>query len=315
MSNVVTVGSVNVDRATYCSRGEIRALESTYDWFPEMGETVRTERVPAPIADGDFRNRIGGKGSNQAVAAARGGVESTFLGTVGQDQRAYDVLSTLEDRGVAVDSVAVAERETGKAYIFVDDAGESWITILGGANEAVNARYVADQHDQIRDADVCLLQNEIPVSTMQSLLGKLAEEAARPTVVLNPVPTNGVGPLLAEPAVDIVVVNEAEYDALEAQLEAFGGTIVRTRGADDVIVSGETSYRVTPPSVDPVDTTGAGDVFCGYLGAQLADGRSIEPATDIATVAASVATETEGAQESIPALEEVTNLEPVAPGQ
>ncbi|AHF99592.1 sugar kinase [Halostagnicola larsenii XH-48] len=315
MSNVVTLGSVNVDRATYCSRGEIRTLESAYDWFPALGETVRTERIPAAIADDEFRNRIGGKGSNQAVAAASGGAESTFLGTVGKDERTYEVLSTLEDRGVVVDSVAVAECETGKAYIFVDDDGESWIAILGGANEAVGARYVERHYDRIRNADTCLLQNEIPLSTMQSLLGKLAGEAVRPTVVLNPVPTDGVEPLLTEPAVDIVVVNEAEYDALEGELEAFEGTIVRTRGGDNVIVSGETSHRVTPPSVDPVDTTGAGDVFCGYLGAQLADGRSIETATDIATVAASVATETEGAQESIPALEEVTDLEPVVPGQ
>ena len=315
MSNVVTVGSVNVDRATYCSREKIRSFESTYDWFPETGETVRTERIPATIADGKFQNRIGGKGSNQAVAAAQGGVESTFLGTVGTDEQSYDVLSSLEDRGVVVDAVGIAECETGKAYIFVDDNGESWIAILGGANEAVDTRYVNAHYDQIRNADVCLLQNEIPVPTMQSLLAQLVEEAVRPTVVLNPVPTDGVDPLLAEPAVDIVVVNEAEYDALETELETFEGTIVRTRGADDVIVSGKTSYRVTPPSVDPVDTTGAGDVFCGYLGAQLADGRSIETATDIATVAASLATETEGAQESIPALEKVTALESVVPGQ
>lgn len=315
MSNVVTVGSVNVDRTTYRSRAEIRTLESTYEWFPSPGETVRTERVPAAVADEEFRDGIGGKGSNQAVAAACGGAESTFLGTVGEDERTYDVLSTLADRGVTVDSVAVAERETGKAYVFVDGDGESWIAILGGANEAVDARYVDRHYDQIRNADVCLLQNEIPVPTMRSLLERLTAEAEGPTVVLNPVPTDGVEPLLAEPAVDVVVVNEAEYDALEGHLERFDGTVVRTRGADDVIVSGESEYRVTPPSVDPVDTTGAGDVFCGYLGAQLAAGRSIGAAADLATAAASLSTETEGAQESIPTLEQVTALEPTAPRQ
>ncbi len=309
MSNVVTLGSINVDRATYCSRGEIRSLESTYEWFPEIGETVRTDDVPASIAETEFRNRIGGKGANQAVAAAQSSVESTLLARVGSDERRYGVRSTLEDRGVTVDQIAEDDAETGKAYIFVDDDGESWIGILGGANESVDARYVDRQYDRIQRADVLLLQNEIPVPTMESALGRLDEETIRPTVVLNPVPTDGVESLLEEPAVDIVVVNETEYETLEDRLETFDGTVVRTRGGDDVLVSGETNHRVSPPPVDPVDTTGAGDVFCGYLGAQLATGSSIEDAAELATVAASLATETEGAQESIPALEEVTGFE------
>ncbi|MDJ1432025.1 ribokinase [Halostagnicola sp. A-GB9-2] len=309
MSNVVTLGSINVDRATYCSRGEIRSLESTYEWFPDMGETVRTSDVPAAIAETEFRNRIGGKGANQAVAAAQCSVESTLLARVGSDQKRYDVLSTLEERGVTVEQIAEDETETGKAYIFVDEDGESWIGILGGANESVDARYADNHYERIQRADVLLMQNEIPVPAMKSVLGRLDEEPVRPTVVLNPVPTDGVEPLLEEPAVDIVVVNETEYDTLGGHLETFDGTVVRTRGGDDVIVSGETDHRVSPPPVDPVDTTGAGDVFCGYLGAQLASGRSVEDATELATVAASLATETEGAQESIPSLEDVTGLE------
>ncbi|THE64583.1 ribokinase [Salinadaptatus halalkaliphilus] len=307
MSDVVSLGSANVDRTRYLDTESIRALESRYDWFPAAGETVRVEESPSlpTLEDDAYRNVVGGKGANQAVAAARGGADSAFLGCVGTDHTEYGVLETLADRGVDVGGVRTADCETGKAYVFVDDTGESWIGIVDGANEAVDPDYARGQYDRILAADVLLLQNEIPVATMDAVLARLADESERPTVICNPAPADGAAPLLERATIDIVVVNQTEFAALEDALQSFDGTIVRTQGGDEVVISGTRSYRLTPPAADPVDTTGAGDVFCGYLAAMLADGAPIERAADVATTAGSIATETEGVQTAIPTREMV----------
>ncbi|WP_049921846.1 PfkB family carbohydrate kinase [Halopiger djelfimassiliensis] len=307
MSEVVSLGSSNVDRIQYLPAERIRELENRHGWFPAAGETVRIDGVTdGTVLEGrSYRNVVGGKGANQAVAAARASAETSLLGCVGADEAEYGVLETLSERGVDVDRVAITDRETGKAYVFVDDDGESWIAIVGGANDAVDEAYLDRQYDRIRTADVLLLQNEIPRATMDRLLGRLEREAIRPTVVFNPAPVGGAAPLLDRSAIDFVVVNETEYRALEDRLAAVDGTVVRTRGGDDVIVTGSVTHRATPPTVDPVDTTGAGDAFCGYFGAALADGAAVEHAVDVATVAASIATEREGAQSAIPPAERV----------
>ena len=352
MPDVVSLGSVNVDRTWYLSAEQIRDLESRYDWFPAAGETVRIEESPplsalegVPIdaergsaspashaqQDEADLTAIGGKGANQAVAAASAGAETALLGCVGADESDYGVRETLADRGVAVDGVATVDRETGKAYVFVDEGGESWIAIVGGANDAVDEAYVERHRERILEADALLLQNEIPVSTADALLESLAEgdrgDGDRPTVVLNPAPADGAAPLLERSAVDVVVVNEAEHAALEDSLAGVDAAVVRTRGPDDVLVTGAGAdgdgdrdrddayrYRVAPPSVDAVDTTGAGDAFCGYLAALLAAGAGLERAVEAATVAGSLATETEGVQNAIPDREAVERALEGGPG-
>ncbi|WP_436345856.1 PfkB family carbohydrate kinase [Natronorubrum sp. FCH18a] len=308
MTDVVSLGSANVDRTRYLSTDRIRDLEARYDWFPAAGETVRIDASPElPALEADrYENVVGGKGANQAVAAARAAAETAFLGCVGADAAEYGVLETLADRGVDVDRVAIAaDLETGKAYVFVDDTGESWIAIVGGANDAVDDAYVDRHYERIRTADALLLQNEIPVAAMERVLERLESESTRPTTVFNPAPAEGAEPLCSRSAVDIVVVNEAEYAALEEELADFDGTVVRTRGADGVVATGAVEHRVTPPSVDPVDTTGAGDAFCGYLAALVGGGAGLERALEGATVAGSTATETEGVQNAIPDRETV----------
>lgn len=308
MSEVVSLGSINVDRIQYLPRDRIRGLEQRYDWFPVPGQTVEVNGIPAGLADRDYRNYLGGKGANQAVAAANVGADAAFLGTVGTDQVRYDVLPTLSARGVAVDGVAVTDAETGKAYIYVDNDGESSIAIVAGANGETDRSYALGRFDTIVDARVLLLQNEIPVATMQSVLSRLAGVDDRPTVIYNPSPAEGASPLVTADAVDIVVVNESEYCALSAPLERFAGTLVRTQGSDTVRVSGATEYRTDPPPVDPVDTTGAGDAFAGVLAARLAAGDAIEQAVDTATTAASRSTEIEGAQQAMTALDDLLEL-------
>ncbi len=311
MTDVVSLGSANVDRIRYLPTDRIRDLESRYDWFPAAGETVRIDESPElPTLEAErYENVVGGKGANQAVAAARAGAETAFLGCVGSDEAEFGVLETLADRGVDVDHVRVAaDLETGKAYVFVDDAGESWIAIVGGANDAVDGAYVDRHYDRIRTADALLLQNEIPVATMERLLERLENETARPAVIFNPAPADGAGPLCSRSTVDIVVVNETEHAALEAHLASFDGTVVRTQGADDVVATGGVDHRVTPPSVESVDTTGAGDAFCGYLAALSGEGVGLVRALETATVAGSLATETEGVQNAIPDREAVERV-------
>lgn len=308
MTDVVSLGSANVDRTRYLSTDRIRDLEARYDWFPAAGETVRIDASPElpAVEAGRYENVVGGKGANQAVASARAGAETAFLGRVGADAAEYGVLETLADRGVDVDQVAIAaDLETGKAYVFVDDTGESWIAIVGGANDAVDDAYVDRHYERIRTADALLLQNEIPVAAMDRVLERLERESTRPTTVFNPAPAEGAGPLCSRSAVDVVVVNEAEYAALEEELAGFDGTVVRTRGADDVVATGALDHRVRPPTVEPVDTTGAGDAFCGYLAALVGEGAGLERALERATVAGSLATETEGVQNAIPDRETV----------
>ncbi|ELY54036.1 PfkB family carbohydrate kinase [Natronolimnohabitans innermongolicus] len=327
MPDVVSFGSINVDRTWTLSTDRIGVLEQRYNWFPAAGETVRVdgddrteltaleERLTATLSADRQRTTIGGKGANQAVAAARAtGKGAAMFGCVGADAAGDRAREALADRGVDADRIGVTDRPTGTASIFVDEVGESRIAIVGGANDAVDSDYVDRHFERLRRADALLLQNEIPVATATFLLERLADRTdgsrRRPTVICNPAPADGAASLLAHqsPLVDVVVVNETEYATLERSVDAFDGTVIRTQGPDDVVVRGDRSDRVSPPTVDPVDTTGAGDAFCGYLAAFLADGVGLESALTAATVAGSLTTETVGVQEAIPDRETVLDV-------
>ncbi|EJN58444.1 PfkB family carbohydrate kinase [Halogranum rubrum] len=302
---VVSLGSVNVDIVSRLDSAVLTRLADQYEWFPTAGSTVRISDVPDDIEGFPHEVLLGGKGANQAVAAARAGAETSLLGKVGSDQRQYDVLGELGATGVDVDCVHVGDAETGKAYVFVDEDGENRIVVVEGANGQVDERYVEAHADRVCAADCLLLQNEIPVPPVLTLLDRLAETDDGPTVVVDPAPVDGSAPLVRHPAVDIVRPNEHEYAALEAELADFDGTIVQTRGPAEVLVENDERFTVSPPPTNPVDTTGAGDTFNGYLAAELARGSSLREAVDVATVAASMSIEAAGAQASIPTLETV----------
>ncbi|MFB6106812.1 MAG: PfkB family carbohydrate kinase [Halobacteriaceae archaeon] len=304
MSGVVSLGSVNVDRVAYLDAERVTALGDRHDWFPGPGETVTVpaDDVPPDVAGRTYENFLGGKGANQAVAAAAAGAEATLVGRVGYDQRQFGVLDSLAARGVDVGPVETVDAPTGTAYIFVDGGGESWIAIVEGANGRVDPTAVRAHADVVRDADCLLLQNEVPTAAMVAALEDLADRPDRPTVVFDPSPVDGAAAVADHDAVDVLVPNEAETTALEGTLDRFGGTVVRTRGADPVAVdpADGAGFAVTPPSVDPVDTTGAGDTFSGYLAARLAGGASLRRAVEDATVAAALQTTAEGAQRAVP---------------
>lgn len=305
MSDVVSFGSVNVDLVANLTDADVTSLSGRYDWFPKSDETVPVDHVPQDVdeyVDGVF---LGGKGANQAVGAANAGAESAFYGKVGVDATEYEVLHTLRERGVTVEHVEQADVETGKAYVFVTEHGGSRIAIVDGANGSVDPAYATRSFDDIRDAECLLLQNEIPTETMAALLSLLGDVTDGPTVILDPAPVVGADELLRHDAIDVVTPNAYEYEALADSLAEFEGTIIRTRGSEEVLVTlpDGNQFEVTPPSVTPVDTTGAGDVFSGYLGARLAAGESLSDAVETAAAAASLATTEQGAQRSIPSLE------------
>jgi ribokinase len=302
---VVSLGSVNVDRVHQVSEADLATLEDRYDWFPERGETVRVDDLPPEFPADPDSLRHGGKGANQAVAAARAGATTDLLGTVGPDSEAFGVREHLAAAGVGCSRIETAPDPTGTADVFVDPTGENSIVVRPGANGAVDDAYMQAQSEAVRAADCLLLQNEIPVEPVARLLSDLADEPDRPVTILDPAPADGVERLLGCAAVDYLTPNETEYRALASALNAFDGVLVRKRGADDVVVEGARRFSVPPPTVDAVDTTGAGDVLNGVLAARLVAGDSVREAVEVGVVAASLATRTEGAQRGVPTLDRV----------
>lgn len=305
MVDVVSLGSINIDRTADVAESEIDALASQYAWFPAAGETIRNTDPPAEFpVDFDYI-RHGGKGANQAVASAKAGARAAMLGMVGPDHEEFGVLESLETVGVGVSDIGFSSLPTGTAYIFVSPSGENRIIIHPGANDSIDTEYLRAQYDTIRSAAVLLLQNEIPVEPVTNVLTDLASEPHRPIIILDPAPAAGAETLLQCTAIDYLTPNETEYEYLKPYLDTFDGGIVRKRGGDPVIVEVDERFTVTPPRVDMVDSTGAGDVFNGFLAAQLATGSALSGAVEIATIAGSLATRTEGARSGIPSLEEV----------
>lgn len=304
MSRVASVGSVNVDRTVTLDAETLADLTDGHEWFPAAGETVIL-REPPDLPALDWRISLGGKGANQAVAAARAGADAELYGMVGTDHAEADVLATLDCRGVDVAAVEVADAPTGTAFVFLDPDGENHIAVVPGANAAVDEKFLDRHWPEIRSADALVVQHELPTETVAALFDRLDDRSDRPTVVFDPAPAAGAAPLLAHDCIDVVTPNETEFRALAEALADFDGTVVQTRGPDEVLVSNGESFAVSPPAIEAVDTTGAGDVFAGFLAARLADGDSLRSAVELACRAASLSITGEGAQDATPTLDGV----------
>jgi len=305
MGDVVSLGSINVDKIHHVSDSEVLDLETRYSWFPDRGQTVRIDDLPTGFPSDPDSIRHGGKGANQAVAASKAGAETEMLGRVGPDGGELDVIGRLTEAGVGAVRIGTASEPTGTAHVFVGPEGDNRIIVRPGANGTIDDAYVREQYDTILSAGCLLLQNEIPIEPVVALLSDLAAERNRPTVILDPAPADGIEELLGCGAVDYLTPNENEYRALQSSLDEFDGVLVRKRGADDVVVETERQFTVTPPTVKAIDTTGAGDVLNGFLAAQLAAGASLREAIEVGTIAGSLSTRKEGARRGIPTLEDV----------
>jgi ribokinase len=263
-----------------------------------------TSRLPAPgetVLGTDYAEHAGGKGLNQAVAAARAGAATTFVGAVGVDDAGRFLLEQLVAAGIDTE-VARSERPTGRAVITVDDAGENSIVVVAGANADVRVT-------AIPPADVLLTQLEVPRDAVAAAL-ELARAAGALTV-LNPAPAAELaGELLR--LVDVLVPNEHELATVgtsDALIAAGVGAVVITLGGAGVrVVTHDQEWHVAPFPVRPVDTTGAGDAFCGALAARLAAGDPLDIAVRAAAAAGALATTRHGAVPSMPMATEIAAL-------
>jgi ribokinase len=300
MGDISIVGSVNVDLVTEVSTEEIQEL-SKLDEFPEEGETKSIQSIPSEYESKDYEIFMGGKGANQAVAASYAGADSRLFGKVGSDQKEYNVLNNLEERGVKVDNVQKSDSATGRAYIFVSSNGENRINILEGSNGDTNTDYIDETYNKILESDVLLLQNEIPLDTTEYLLEKIGNTKNRPYTVFDPAPSEGIEDLSYHEAIDILTPNEGESQKINT-LE--GNSIVANTLGKNGVKLGSNTYPA--PKVEAIDTTAAGDVFNGYLAATISERNSLDRSIRKAVEAAADSVKRDGAQKSIPKNQDIS---------
>ena len=273
MMRVCVVGSINND------------LTFVVERIPPPGATVlASSLVYAP----------GGKGANQAVAAARAGAQVQFVGSVGDDAAGATLLAHLRASGVGTNAVSAVSGPSGTAVVIVDSAAENAIVVAPEANSHLRLDSDAARR-MVTECDVVLMQLEIPLPVVLDA-ARLARQSGT-TVMLNASPIPGAAGLLAELAhlVDVLIVNEAEAAHWQWRVPH----LVITRGARGASYVGTNrSFEVAAPAVDAVDTTGAGDVFAGVLAASWDDGP--DRAMRRAAIAAALATLVPGAGNCAP---------------
>lgn len=265
-----------------------------------MDLIVRSPRLPAPgetLTGTGFSTLQGGKGANQAIAAARAGGRVRMIGAVGSDDFGTALTGALDGAGVDTRLVRRVAGPSGVALITVDEAAENTIVVVAGANGAMTA---LDEEDlaAIVDADLLVLQLEIPLDTVAQA-ARVAAAAGVP-VLLNPSPIRSLpADLLA--TVHVLVVNETESAAL-GDARPGGGHLVTTLGAAGARHTGPSggAARAEPPPVAPVDTTGAGDAFTGALAVAWCRGDDPASALRWACAAGALATTTHGAGTAAP---------------
>jgi ribokinase len=295
---IVVVGSSNTDMIIKMSR------------IPKPGET---------IIGGDFSTAAGGKGANQAVAAARAGGDVTFIARLGDDmfgRRARDGFLT---ENINVDHVIFDKQfPSGVALIFVGEDGENSIGVASGANAKLSVSDILAAKDAIASADVLVMQLEIPLETVRAAAAIASENDV--TVILNPAPAQQLhGEILRN--VSILTPNESEAGLLtgieiESEQDAKAAadiliekgieSVLVTMGAKGVFVRTKNLTEVVPGfKVKVVDTTAAGDVFNGVLAVAIAEGKSLKEAVSFANAAAALSVTKLGAQPSAPARKEI----------
>lgn len=293
---IVVVGSANLDTVVPVPR------------HPRPGET---------ILGGDHSLVCGGKGANQAVAAARLGRRTCFIGRVGDDAAGVRLRRGLEEADVDVEHLRTTEATpSGIALITVTSNGDNSIVVSPGANDHLAAADIEPAQNLLESAAVLLVQHEIPAEAVHAaVLGAWGQ------VVLNPAPARALPPDVLD-AVDVLVPNQTELAELAggavpttpqealALVRKLGlETVVVTLGARGaLVIDGSSIDHVPSPSIIPVDTTGAGDAFCGALADGLAQGEDLLAATQWAVRVGAVTCLRVGAQTSLPTADEVQEL-------
>ncbi|GIH14872.1 ribokinase [Rugosimonospora africana] len=292
--SVTVLGSLNTDFIV------------TQPRFPRPGETVQGN---------GFATMAGGKGLNQAVAAARSGATVRLVGAVGDDTFGRSLVDFVAGEGIDVTGVAVLAATTGSAHIAVTAAGENAIVLVAGAN-GERLRLDDGVRAAVTDGTYLVTQAELPLPLVTEALAAARERGI--VTVLTPSPVSVLGGVVP-PGVDILVGNELEVcelaDAADpraaaCRLSASVPIVIATLGGDGVVwaIDGAIAGQRPARPVAVVDTTGAGDTFVGALVARLAAGDGLETAVDWAVLAASLSVSRAGAAPSIPTTEEINAL-------
>ena len=299
MEKILVVGSSNTDLI-------IKVPE-----IPRPGETV---------IGGDFQTFQGGKGANQAVAAARGGGDVVFIASVGNDNYGAESIKGYKLDNINTEDIKICKKHpSGIAMITISDTGENAIAVASGANAELKPEDLDEAEEAFHEAEYMLVQLETPLDTVQKAIEMCAEFDTK--VILNPAPAAQLHDDIM-PRIDIITPNESEAEKLtgvvvkEEQDASRAAEVLHKRGINTVIITlgsqgAFLSDRITGVSktvagfkVETIDTTAAGDVFNGQLAVSLAEGLALEDAIRQAHAAAALSVKKLGAQSSIPRREE-----------
>ncbi len=274
-THIAVVGSINADMFIRMER------------LPSRGETV-AGGVPTWFP--------GGKGANQAVAAARLGGSVSMHAAIGSDEPGQMAIANLKSSGVDISHISKVDSPTSIALVLVEESGENQIVIAQGANDDVSIDSGA-----IGEAGAVVMQNEIPVAAMLD-----AARACNGMLIVNAAPVRHMPDELMN-RIDVLIVNEHEF---EQYGEPTRGVVVVTAGSGDVVAyqDGEVAARTTPPAVDAIDTVGAGDTFVGAFAVGMTSGLSLQQSLERAVAAASLSTLAHGAQSGMPTSQEVDDF-------
>ena len=295
---IVIIGSSNTDMVVKVPR------------LPKTGET---------ILGGKFYTAAGGKGANQAVAAARAGGDITFVARVGNDMFGERAIASFKEEGINTDHIIKDnELPSGVAEILVDEDGHSLIAVASGANMNLSVYDIINAKQAILDADVILMQLEVPLKTLE-YAAKLAHDAGK-RFILNPAPAHQL-PISILKTISILTPNEKEAELLtgvrvdDEDSAEDAGRILLSKGVSKVIITlGAQGAMVLDSSgselvmgfkINPVDTTAAGDIFNGALAVAIAENKNTFEAVKFANAAAALSVEKIGAQSSAPHREEI----------
>lgn len=301
MNKIMVLGSTNVD---YMMKMEK---------FPVAGETLDAL---------EFKQSMGGKGANQALSAHRLGGDVLFITSLGNDVNGSNTLSYFKDEGLNVLPLIVENVPSGSAMIWVNSKGENCIVLNPGSNHEFTPDLInrPDIENAIRDSEIILLQMEIPYITVKKIC-KLASELNK-IVILNVAPARELDSEFLK-MIDYLVVNvvEAEmisgidYDGsnkeliIDKLLDLGASTVILTLGKHgSILKSSKYNKSLSAYDVEAVDTTGAGDTFCGAFAAELSKGSKLDDALHFATAAAAICVTRMGAQPSIPSEKEVRDF-------